>query len=51
MLNSPEFLAEAAKRKLDISPARGEDQAKIVRQILDTPRDIVEEVKRIVGEP
>jgi len=51
MLGDADFRAEAAKRNLDISPARGEDQPKIVRQILDTPRDVVEEVRRIVGEP
>ena len=51
MLGDPDFRSEAARRKLDISPARGEDQAKIVRQILDTPPDVVDAVRRLVGEP
>ena len=49
-MTDPDFLAAASQRKLDISPARGEDQAKLVGEILDTPRDIVEQVKRIVGD-
>ncbi len=51
MLASPEFRADAARRRLDISPATAGDQARIVREILATPRDIVDQVKRIVGEP
>lgn len=51
MLVDPDFRAEAAARKLDISPARAEDQQRIVRQILQTPHEVVDEVKRIVGEP
>jgi hypothetical protein len=50
LMTDPEFLATASQRKLDISPARGEDQARLVGAILDTPRDIVEQVKRIVGD-
>jgi tripartite-type tricarboxylate transporter receptor subunit TctC len=50
LMKDPEFLADAGKRKLDISPARGEDQARLVGEILDTPRDIVEQVKQIVGD-
>ncbi len=51
MLRDGDVRADAARRRLDISPARGEDQSKLVRQILDTPRDVVAEVKRILGEP
>jgi tripartite-type tricarboxylate transporter receptor subunit TctC len=44
------FRAEAAKRKLEISPVRGENQAALVQKTFATPPEIVERVKRIVGE-
>ena len=50
MVQHPAFLADAKIRKLDINPASAEDQAALTRAILDTPPDVVEEVKRIVGE-
>ena len=50
MVKDPAFLADAKARKLDISPASAADQAALTRTILDTPPDVVEEVKRIVGE-
>jgi tripartite-type tricarboxylate transporter receptor subunit TctC len=50
LMQDPVFRADAEKRKLDLSPARGEDQARLVGEILNTPPDIVEQVKRIVGD-
>jgi hypothetical protein len=50
MVKDPEFLAEAARRKLDIRPVGGEEQAKLINDVLSTPQDIVEQVKRIVGD-
>ena len=51
MVRDRDFLADAAKRKLDISPVRGEVQAELVRKLFDTPRAIVQQVEAIVGEP
>jgi tripartite-type tricarboxylate transporter receptor subunit TctC len=50
MMKDSEFLADAAKRKLDIRPIRGEEQATLVDQTLATQRPVVELVKRIVGD-
>ena len=49
-MKDPDFLAEAAKRKLDISPIQGEEQAALVDQTLATPKNVVALVKGIVGE-
>jgi tripartite-type tricarboxylate transporter receptor subunit TctC len=49
-MKDPDFLADAAKRKLDISPIRGEEQAALVDQTLATPKNVVELVKGIVGD-
>jgi hypothetical protein len=50
MVRDPAFLADARMRKLDISPASADEQALLVGSILGTPSDIVEEVKKIIGE-
>jgi tripartite-type tricarboxylate transporter receptor subunit TctC len=50
-MKDPEFLAEAAKRKLDISPVRGRDQAKLVQETFKAKPEIVEKVKPyLVGD-
>jgi hypothetical protein len=49
-MKDPEFLADSAKRKLDIRPIRGAEQSLLVGQTLATERHVVELVKRIVGD-
>jgi tripartite-type tricarboxylate transporter receptor subunit TctC len=44
-MKDPEFLAEAAKRKLDISPVPGADQAKLVQETFKARPEIVQRVK------
>jgi tripartite-type tricarboxylate transporter receptor subunit TctC len=44
----PEFLAEAEKSQLEISPVSGEQLQAIVQEIVDTPADIVEKYKAAV---
>jgi len=51
MVKDRDFFAEAERRKLDISPVRGEEQARLVVDLLKTPREIVEQVKGMVGDP
>ena len=46
MVRDPEFLAEAAQRKIDVNPMGGEDVAAIVRAILSAPPSVVERAKR-----
>ena len=40
MIKDPEFLAEAAKSDMDISPATGEESQKIADAIVNTPPEI-----------
>jgi tripartite-type tricarboxylate transporter receptor subunit TctC len=49
-MNDPAFLAEAKKRRLDIRPARGVDQARLIAATFETPKKVIDKVKRIVGE-
>jgi hypothetical protein len=49
-MKDPAFLAEAKQRRLDIRPARGNDQAKLIDAAFNTPKEVIEKVKRIIGE-
>jgi tripartite-type tricarboxylate transporter receptor subunit TctC len=49
-MKDKDFLAEAAKRKLEISPVSANDQMRLVAATFDTPTKIVAQVKQIIGE-
>ena len=44
-MKDPAFLAEAEKLKLDIDPLTGEEVAKLVAQVSQTPADVVSRVR------
>ncbi|HEY7301434.1 MAG TPA: hypothetical protein VH684_26380 [Xanthobacteraceae bacterium] len=46
----PEFIAEAQKLRLPVSPKTGQEALKVVEDIYATPADIVEAAKKIVAE-
>jgi tripartite-type tricarboxylate transporter receptor subunit TctC len=46
MWNDEEFIAEAAKRDMDIDPLRGERVQEIVASIIATPPDIIEKTRQ-----
>ena len=48
-MNDPAFLADMAKRRLDVEPMSGEDVQKLIAAAVATPRDLVEHAKRYVG--
>jgi tripartite-type tricarboxylate transporter receptor subunit TctC len=45
-IKDPEFLAEGKKLNLDLNPVEGERLAEIVRDLIDTPPDIVAKAKQ-----
>jgi tripartite-type tricarboxylate transporter receptor subunit TctC len=49
MCKDPEFLAEAARIKLDISPIDGETVLKLIAEQAGTPKDVVARYDRITG--
>jgi tripartite-type tricarboxylate transporter receptor subunit TctC len=49
-IEDPEFIADMRKRNLNIEPLSGEDVQKIVEGAAATPRDLVEQAKRYVGQ-
>ncbi|HXF75546.1 MAG TPA: tripartite tricarboxylate transporter substrate-binding protein [Methylomirabilota bacterium] len=50
MMKDPEFLAEAKKRQWEIAPVSGEKLEALAREVIHQPADIVERMKKIMGE-
>lgn len=48
-MEDPEFLAEAKKGKLDIGYTPGEEVAKYVEEVVNTPASAVEKLKTMIG--
>jgi len=48
-LSDPEALDEAKKGRMDVDPATGEELEKLVNEIFASPPDVVERVKKILG--
>ena len=49
-MKDPEFLADAAKIQADVQPTAGEDVQKLVARIYQTPRTVVERVKKLFSQ-
>jgi tripartite-type tricarboxylate transporter receptor subunit TctC len=47
-MKDPDFLADADKAKIDISPSTGEDTQKVAQSILDAPPGIISKAKEIL---
>jgi len=48
-LNDPEALAEAKQGRMDVDPASGEELETLVKEIFDSPPEVVERVKKILA--
>jgi tripartite-type tricarboxylate transporter receptor subunit TctC len=48
-LSDPEALDEAKKGRMDVDPATGEELEKLVNEIFASPPEVVERVKKILG--
>lgn len=49
-MNDPSFLADVKKKKLEADPSSGEELEAIARELMSHPREIVERMKKILGE-
>jgi tripartite-type tricarboxylate transporter receptor subunit TctC len=47
--SDPGLVAEAEKRRLDIDASTGEELDKIAKEVMNTPPEIVERVKKLLG--
>lgn len=48
-LNDAEVIAETKKSRMDIEPTSGEELEALVKEIFDSPPDILERVKKLLG--
>jgi hypothetical protein len=48
-ISDPAYLAEAERRRLDIDPTPGEELDKLAKEVMTTPPDVVERVKKLFG--
>jgi tripartite-type tricarboxylate transporter receptor subunit TctC len=48
-LNDPELLAEAKRARMDVEYTSGEELEKLLKEVLDQPREVVEQAKKILG--
>jgi tripartite-type tricarboxylate transporter receptor subunit TctC len=48
-VHDPQFLAEAAKTKMDIQPMTGEEAQPIAEGIVNTPPDVIEYARKVLG--
>jgi hypothetical protein len=49
-VEDPAFLAEAAKKKLDIDPTSGKEVEKLTREVMSQPADVIEKLKKLMGK-
>jgi hypothetical protein len=49
-LRDPELLTEARKRTWPVEPAGGEELATLAKQVIDQPPDVVQRLKKLLGE-
>jgi tripartite-type tricarboxylate transporter receptor subunit TctC len=50
MLKDPEFSAEAKKRQWEIAPVSGERLEALAKDVINQPPDIIERMKKVMGE-
>ena len=48
-LNDPEAVAEAKKARMDIEPASGGELESLTKEIFDSPPEVFERVKKLLG--
>jgi tripartite-type tricarboxylate transporter receptor subunit TctC len=49
-LNDPALLAEAKKSNMELDPSTGEEQEAIMKEIVNQPPEIVQKIKKLMGE-
>jgi tripartite-type tricarboxylate transporter receptor subunit TctC len=47
-MKDPAFLAEAEKRKLQISPSSGEEMDALIKEVMVQPPEVIERMKKLL---
>jgi tripartite-type tricarboxylate transporter receptor subunit TctC len=48
-LSDPEVLAEAKKSRMDVEPTSGEELESLVKEIFDSPPEVLDRVKKLLA--
>jgi len=49
-MSDPQLLAEAEKKKIEITPTKGEELEALAKEVVDQPQDVIEQMKKILGK-
>ena len=49
-ISDPALVAEAQRRNLDLDPAKGEELDMLAKEVMTTPPDVVEKMKKLIGK-
>ena len=49
-VTDPALLAETNRKKIEITPTGGEELAKLAKEVMDQPREVLERMKKILRE-
>ena len=49
-MRDPDLMAEAQKGRLEMAPSTGEELEALTKEIMDQPPEVVERVKKILGQ-
>jgi hypothetical protein len=49
-MGSPAFMADVKNRKLEADPEFGEDLERIAKQAVSQPKEVVDRMKKLLGE-
>jgi tripartite-type tricarboxylate transporter receptor subunit TctC len=49
-IDDPALVAEAQRRRLDLDPAKGEELDVLAKEVMTTPPEIVEKMKKLIGK-
>jgi hypothetical protein len=49
-MSDPEALAEAKKGRMDVEPTSGEDLESLVKEIFDSPPEVIERAKKMLAQ-
>ena len=49
-LSVPQLLGEVKKRKLEVDPTSGEELEALAKEVLTSPREVIERMKKLLGK-
>jgi tripartite-type tricarboxylate transporter receptor subunit TctC len=48
VVKDQEFITEAKKLRLDLTPSRGEDLQALIKNVMNQPPEVIERIKKLI---